>query len=64
MKLPELKSVVDILNEGRPLSNEVHTVQIPSNEPDFCFFLFCYLPLPPSSLHFPPSSPSLFLYLP
>ena len=26
MKLPELKSVADILNEGRPLSNEVHTV--------------------------------------
>ena len=26
MKLPELKSVADILNEGKPLSNEVYTL--------------------------------------
>ena len=55
MKLPELKSVADILNEGRPLSNEVHTVpSVGGIHPDLfpCF---------PTS-HLP--SPSLFLHLP
>ena len=48
MKLPELKSVADILNEGRPLSNEVHTVpSVGGIQPDL-FPRFTTSRLPPS----------------
>lgn len=60
MKLPELKSVADILNEGRPLSNEVHTVpSVGGIHPDlFPCFPTSHLPSPFS--HPPPSSSSPF----
>ena len=60
MKLPELKSVADILNEGRPLSNEVHTVpSVGGIQPDLfprfsTYLLLLYLP--PSLFLLPSSS--------
>lgn len=49
MKLPELRPVAHILNEGRPHSNEVHTILNTSS-----IAHQCNVSSPPSPTSFPP----------